>query len=292
MSDDQLSARSGFNTGTEPVVGFSIQKATQAKTVVMKGNDEFTLLEGNKQNNRTLIATPVSGDIQWPACVSDLVNAVQVASRFYNTFGDTIELGPQTLGPATATRGVFPVIAINFFGTMILVEGEKITVLRGPNSPSASDLPIFPSYFNIQKKPLPQGGGGQSDGNCVVLREVITASGVTVGPPPGKAWRPVGAFAGKLYIGTVGHFGALGDNQALVNEYLIDENGVERFLEQSNPPIDPQTFGAVDQNFFEPNMTVLSYPCKLKYKLADPQPAGRVLLMTAMMEFDKPKDPD
>lgn len=300
MSDDQLSARSGFNTGVEPCIGFVVDKATQAKPVVMKGAAEFTLLEGNAEDDRTLVASVVGTKIQWPSFPdpADTVHATGYETRYYNSFNEVILLNasPGLVGPASATQGCFPVTLDGLFiGTIVMVEGEKITIKRASNGEQAGglgDLAVYPSYLNIKKKPKPYGGGGQTDGNCVVLRERITASGVVVGPPPGKAWRPVPSV-GKIFSGLAGHFGATGDNPALINTSLIDENGVERFVEQDS--VQPQFFTDLDKNFFEPDMTVLSYPNKLKYKLftdaQNPLPAGRVMLMTAMMEFDKPEDP-
>lgn len=289
MTDKNLQVRVGLNVGNEPSMGNFIDKAGQTH-VVMTGNAEVTLFEGIEENGRTALANSVLGHPVFGAFNSDVGN-VGSQSRFYNAFGESIAANVEAVIPGVS------IITLNMLSTLgtqplVLVAGEKFTVKRVvsvPN-PGTAAVDIFTSYRDLKIKPKPRGGGGLTDGNVARVRATITAQGVDIQPPPGKAWAPVAYGEEQVTWDVVGHFGALGDNPAVIEMYLIDENNVVRFMEASSP-IDPQQIVQIN-NYFNANM-LLANPFKIRYKLVGvnqkPLPAGRVMLLSAYTEYDQPR---
>ena len=289
MTDKNLQVRVGLNVGNEPSMGNFVDKAGQSH-VVMRGNAEVTLFEGIEENGRTALAAGIAGHPVFWAFSSDDGN-VGSQSRFYNTFGESIAANVEAVSPGVS------IITLNMLSTLgtqplVLVAGEKYTVKRVvsvPN-PGTADVDIFTAYRDLKIKPKPRGGGGLSDGNVARVRATITAQGVDIQPPPGKAWAPV-AYGEELdSADIVGHFGALGDNQAVIEMYFIDENNVVRFMETSSP-IDPQMIVPIN-NYYNANL-LLAHPFKIRYKLVGvnqkPLPVGRVMLLSAYTEYDQPR---
>jgi len=288
MTDLSLQARAGLNVGNEPSVGNFIDKAGQSRAT-LTGNAEATLLEGIEENGRTALSVASTAP-KFIAFNADPA-AVGYETKYYNTFGESIATPGPDAGVGVTLLEVTGLTPLSG-QPLVMVAGEKITAKRvvSQRAPGTADVTIFPSFRDLKIKPKPRGGGGLTDGNVARVRATITAQGVEIQPPPGKAWSPATYGQELDTADIVGHFGAVGDNPATIEVFLVDEDGVARSLGTSGP-LSPQTFATINDFFIETN-PVLAYPRKLRYKLVPgklPIPVGRVLLMTAFTEFDQPR---
>lgn len=290
MTDKQLEERAGLNVGVEPDSRFFIDKAGASyKTLSGQVGSEVILVEGDPNGNiRTLFA------LEEPEVVTfnpDPTNAVAAMLRFRNQFGETITTPARTVSAGGFSAIAFGPEIFNFI--LQLVKGEKISAVRGApdeNVPGTGPVELWTTFFDAKHKPKPQGGGGLSDGNVVAVRETVTSQGVEVGPPPGKAWRPLPLPTenGTGFI-SLGHFGLVGDVVAQVRTSLVLPDSSARLFGAVN--IDPQTInpGADGELFFAIG-SLIPHPFKIRYSLDAPAPVGRVLLLGAYVEYDLPKD--
>ena len=301
MVDKNLQKRAGLNVGTEPL-GWVIDKAMQNKYIATQGS-EVPILQPSPDNNRLVVGKKAQGYYIYG--FSNGAAQVEFQGKWYNEFDESIDLIPIPNAVLPAVNG-FTLIGFSKFGIdsgdysgwQTLAPNEKLTVKMLDGNAT-----FFVPTMDIKRKPRPGGGGGGlSDGNVVTVRATITSQGVEVGPPPGKAWAGllVPGF-GVRFSTKIGHFGALSDSPADVEEYLIDVDGNEYFIEKvSNnpfgifPQVDPQMFKGCGGSLFCIGGGFLAYPNKWKLKLVpferNPLPQGRIQLLATFQEFDLPKD--
>lgn len=296
MVDRQLEARAGLNVGVEPAGSLFIGKAA-TRFAVMKGSAETLLADAAPDSNIRLVAG--TGEASFPAWNLS-PDGVAYIIKLYNEFGETIS-NPATISSAPSINGVsLPGLEYNILS---MAPKEKITITRSPTvgEPGLEDVQILVPVWDAQHKPKPEGGGGLSDGNVVLVRKTLGSTPVDVGPPAGKAWRPVSSFTTqdkKTSSSNYGHFGATGDNPATVRVSWVDPAGVARPMNDDDP-VAAQSLQPSDIELllFTKAGMVLGYPNKIRYQLVPtpgevtlPIPVGRVMLMAAYVEFDLPKD--
>jgi len=290
--NEPLQQRAGLNVGAEPNLNFFVDKALMTH-VRVEGNAETTLLEGIEENIRLLLAGS-GGGVIWPAW--NLTNDdIGYLTKFYNEHGESIVLvsggGPGLLASTPNMIGTdLTVIPEDF--AVSLRPGEKVTIQRDTSvSPGTGPFDVYPRAVDAKKKPKPRGGGGLSDGNVADVRADIPVQGyVEIGPPKGRAWRPIWMEIPITAVGVAAHFGAVGDEIVGINAYLVDETGSVKFTEPVS--ISPQTFEILDPTFFGFFCGILPYPYKLRYERDQQKTpaAGRVTVMTTFVEFDLPKE--
>jgi hypothetical protein len=281
MVDKALQQRAGANTGTEPSTGWVVDKALQNKYVVKLGQ-EVTILQHSPDNNRLVVGKKKPGMYIYGICPT-AGGESDFEAKWHNEFGETIDLLPFP----NEVQDVMTLIGFSKFGSpissgqgwMTMAPKEKITL----KVVADGDGVFFVPTMDVKRKPKPSGGGGATDGNVVTVRGTITAQGLEVGPPPGKAWSGIGQGFGRLST-KIGHFGALTDNPVDVLEYLVDADGVPYFMEQlstngfNNAVAMPQDFTACGNMMFVESVGFL------------PLPTGRIQLLATFQEFDLPKD--
>lgn len=290
MVDKQLEERAGLNVGVEPSRFFIDKAGASYKTLLGQVGSEAVLVEGDPNGNVRSLFAQDDGPLV-ATFNADPANSVAAALRFYNQFGETV-----TTPDRSVNSGGFGGIAFSseiFSFVLQLVKGEKITAVRGtPTQADAGTGPVelWTSFYDAKHKPKPQGGGGLSDGNVVAVRETLSSQDVDVGPPPGKAWRPI-PLPTSLGAGfcNVGHFGQIGDVPALIRTSLVLPDGSARLFGVATNS--PQTIDTtVDAELFFAFLSLIPHPFKLRYSLDAPTPAGRVMLLGAFVEYDMPKD--
>lgn len=312
MTDKQLQRRRGQNSGVQPA-GFDIDKAISNKFKVT-GRSEVVILEHSPNNNRMVSGKKKTGSYIYGFNKS--ADTVFDFGAFWeNAFGERINLDPAVDGglPSLAFGNTgLQLVGFNQFGfngtnlngegLMTMAPDEKI-ILQGQNSGEGT---FFVPTFDIKRKPVPKGDGGATDGNVVTIRATVTPAGVDIGPPPGRAWSGIPSINASLRLSTkVAHFGALGDTSVNVNQYLVDGDSVEYFIQSLTtengefPGLPPQSFKSIGKTLFLETAGVLAYPNKYRLKLAktddgeDPPlafPEGRIQFLGTFQEFDLPSD--
>lgn len=302
MVDSSLQARAGLNIGVEPAGGMFIGKAA-TRFAVMKGSAETLLADAAPDSNVRLVLGTGNENPSVPAWNLS-ADAIAYLIKLYNEFGETIS-NPGTIASVPTNLTGITLSGMDF-NIISMAPKEKLTITRAPTvgEPGLEDVQILFPVWDAQHKPKPEGGGGLSDGNVVLVRKTLGSTPVDIGPPKGRAWRPLSTFTlsdKTTSSSNYGHFGATGDNPATVAVKWVDGAGVARPLLFNDGPIVAQSLHSSDNEelLFTKGGMVLGYPNKLRYQLiptpqeqgpALPIPAGRVMLMAAYVEFDLPKD--
>jgi hypothetical protein len=158
-------------------------------------------------------------------------------------------------------------------------------------------LSVFPTFQDLKQKS--SGKGGLSDGGCICKSDTLTSSTpVVIAPPKGVNWGGIAISSEQrvsLVPGGVTGWNFDATTSCKVEEYLVFEDGTEVLtgaaaILAANTGI---TSHAHVSPFFAAN-GILSFPNKLKYKMvANGQaalPTARVLVKTALVEYDQPSD--
>jgi len=151
--------------------------------------------------------------------------------------------------------------------------------------------PVSILNTSVDLKLKSSGKGGLSDGGIISYSQTLSASApVVVAPPKGVNWgglelQPYGSDALKGPGGvTAVNFDLV--NDAIVEEYLVLEDGSEVLLKQH--AVNGGNVVHVCRGFTDG--LILSYPNSLKYKyvvVTNPLTA-RLLLKVALVEYDQP----
>jgi hypothetical protein len=162
-----------------------------------------------------------------------------------------------------------------------------------------SNVFVVNSFADVKLKS--SGGGGFSDGGVISQSVALKEAGgapvtVEIAPPKGVNLGGVTMDSPDTQgePGGVTGFNFDTVNPVDVEEYFVSADGTETLIFRFTP-INPQTYDNVT-DFFE-NGGILSYPNKLRYKLAQtqgkvlsPLPTARVLLKYALVLYDRPSD--
>lgn len=155
---------------------------------------------------------------------------------------------------------------------------------------------VLPTFHDLKLKS--SGKGGLSDGGCICRSDTLTTSTpVVIAPPKGVNWGGI-TLTPDQKLGVPG--GVTGWNfdattTCKIEEYLVFEDGTEKLLGTSAALAVSTAVGShLNVSPFFAAGGILSYPNKLKYKLvADGQaalPTARVLVKSALIEYDQPSD--
>jgi len=152
--------------------------------------------------------------------------------------------------------------------------------------------PVSILNTSVDLKLKSSGKGGLSDGGIISYSQTLSASApVVIAPPKGVNWgglqlQPYGSSGTLQGPGGVTAVNFDSVNDAIVEEYLVLEDGSEVLLKQH--PVPAGQIAQVCLGFVDG--LILSYPNSLKYKyLMDKNPlTARLLLKVALVEYDQP----
>lgn len=157
-------------------------------------------------------------------------------------------------------------------------------------------MTVLPTFHDLKMKS--SGKGGLSDGGCICKSETVTGSvPVVVAPPKGVNWGGITLSAeqrGSAPGGVTGwNFDAA--LNCKIEEYLVLEDGTEVLTGTATTLAKntPEVGSHKNVSLFFAAGGILSFPNKLKYKLiagSGAIPTGRVLIKTALVEYDQPSD--